>query len=226
MSLSTTSAPSPSRSYPDRMASAPESTPQHWDSAYSAGETGRGWYQPHAVMSVDLIDATALPLTASIIDIGAGASVLVDDLLAAGYADITCVDHSPVGLAITRERLGPRADTVTFVEADLLTWDPPRTYDLWHDRAVLHFLLDDASIAAYRRTLLAGTHPGSWLVLGVFGPDGPQMCAGLPVLRYDDASVDALLGSDFVVMRRAVADHVRPDGDAQQYLWTLARRTD
>jgi SAM-dependent methyltransferase len=206
------------------MSASPESSPEHWDAAYAAGDTTRGWYQSHATMSLRLIESTGVPCTASIVDVGSGASVLVDDLLAAGYSDITCVDHSPVGLQVARERLGESGDRVDWIVADLLTWTPSRPYDLWHDRAVLHFLLDDADVQAYRRALLAGTRPGSWLVLGVFGPQGPQMCAGLPVRRYDDISVDALLGAEFTRTERVVVDHVRPDGDTQEYLWTLARR--
>ena len=201
-----------------------ESTPDHWDAAYAAGDTTRGWYQSQATMSLRLIESTGLGAQASIVDVGSGASVLVDDLLETGYSDITCVDHSPIGLQVARDRLGARASSVDWIVADLLAWDPPRTYDIWHDRAVLHFLLDDGAVAAYRRALLAGTKPGSWLVLGVFGPEGPQMCAGLPVRRYDDASVAALLGAEFARRERVILDHVRPDGDTQQYLWTLARR--
>jgi SAM-dependent methyltransferase len=200
------------------------STPEHWDAAYAAGDTTRGWYQPHATMSMRLIEATGLTRSASIVDVGTGASVLVDDLLAAGYTNITCLDHSPVGLRVAQQRLGPAADSVDWIVADLLTWEPDRTYDLWHDRAVLHFLLDDDAVSAYRSTLLAATHAESWLVLGLFGPEGPPMCAGLPVRRYDDTAVDALLGNDFTRVERVVSDHVRPDGDTQQYLWTLARR--
>lgn len=206
------------------MSAEPASTPEHWNTAYAAGDTTRGWYQPQATMSMRLIEATGVPHSASILDVGAGASVLVDDLLAAGYSDITCLDHSPIGLRIAQARLGERAATVTWVDADLLTWSPLRTVDLWHDRAVLHFLLDDDAIAAYRRALLAGTRPGSWLVLGVFGPQGPQMCAGLPVRRYDDAGINEVLGAEFTRVDHAIVDHVRPDGDTQQYLWTLARR--
>jgi SAM-dependent methyltransferase len=206
------------------MSTEPTSTPGHWDAAYAAGDTTRGWYQPQATMSMSLIEATGVPRSASIVDVGSGASVLVDDLLAAGYADITCVDHSPVGLRVAQDRLGSRAASVDWIVADLLEWKPPSTYDIWHDRAVLHFLLDDEAVTEYRRTLLAGTHIGSWLVLGVFGPQGPQMCAGLPVRRYDHEAVDTLLGSHFTRVEHLVTDHVRPDGDTQQYLWTLARR--
>jgi SAM-dependent methyltransferase len=200
------------------------STPTHWDTAYAAGDTTRGWYQPQAVRSVDMLDQLGVETDASIVDVGAGASVLVDDLITLGFTDITCVDHSSVGLAIARERLGAAADSVTWIEADLRTWSPPREYDVWHDRAVLHFLLDDADIERYRATLLAGTHPGSVVIIGVFGPEGPQMCAGLPVRRYDVAMIDRLLGAEFERVSSTTADHVRPDGDTQQYLWTAARR--
>jgi len=201
------------------------STPAHWDSAYAAGDTTRGWYQPAASMSMQLLGALDVDPSTSVIDIGAGASVFVDDLLAAGYRDITLVDHSPVGLAVARARLGSRAEEVTFVEADLLTWQPPRSYGVWHDRAVLHFLLDDGDVARYRQTLLAATHIGSVAIIGVFGPQGPQMCAGLPVRRYDDPAIDVILGAEFTRIDSLISDHVRPDGDTQQYLWTTARRT-
>ena len=200
------------------------STPTHWDEAYAAGDTTRGWYQPRASMSVRLTQELGVPQGAAIVDVGAGASVFVDDLTALGFTNITCVDHSPVGLAIARERLGAAANGVTWVEADLLDWEPPRAYDVWHDRAVLHFLLDDADVARYRTALLAGTHPGSLVILGVFGPQGPQMCAGLPVRRYDEGAVEALLGPEFEHLTSEIADHIRPDGDTQQYLWTTARR--
>jgi len=200
------------------------STPLHWNTAYEAGDTTRGWYQAEASMSVRLLQALDVPSEASLVDVGAGASVLVDDLTALGFTDITCVDHSPVGLAIARGRLGAAAGHVTWIEADLLTWSPPRQYDVWHDRAVLHFLLDQADVERYRTTLLAGTHPGSIAIMGVFGPEGPQMCAGLPVRRYSDEAVTALLGEDFERLGSEIADHVRPDGDTQQYLWTTARR--
>ncbi len=202
----------------------PVSTPTHWDDAYAAGDTTRGWYQPQASTSVRLLDAWSVAPDAAVVDVGAGASVFVDDVSARGFRDVTCVDHSPVGLAIARERLGAQADQVSWVETDLLTWSPLRTYDVWHDRAVLHFLLDDADVERYRAVLLASTHPGSLAVIGVFGPQGPPMCAGLPVRRYDEMSIAALLGAEFEVLASEIADHVRPDGDTQQYLWTVARR--
>lgn len=200
------------------------STPAHWDAAYAAGDTTRGWYQSTASTSMRMLLGCSPGKDSSIVDVGAGASVFVDDALAAGFHDITLVDHSPVGLEVARRRLGERAAEVTWVQADLRAWHPARTYDVWHDRAVLHFLLDAADIEAYQRCLVLATHPGSIVIIGVFGPEGPTMCAGLPVHRYDAAQVDDLLGDRFEVLARESHEHVRPDGDTQQYLWTVARR--
>ena len=197
---------------------------EHWNDAYAQGDTTRGWYQPVAEVSLALIERSGVPRSAAIVDIGAGASVLVDGLLDAGYADITLVDSSPVGLAIARRRLGERAREVAWIDADILTWEPPRRYALWHDRAVSHFLLGDEERARYRATLHRATEPGSIVVLGAFGPQGPTMCAGLPVRRSDPGAVADLLGAGFTVLDLEVIDHLRPDGDTQQYLWALARR--
>lgn len=200
------------------------STAQHWDEAYRQGDTTRGWYQPNASMSMRLLDSSAVPSTTSIVDIGAGASTFVDGLLVAGFTDITLVDHSPVGLDIAKQRLGDESTDVRTIVADLREWKPPREYDVWHDRAVAHFLLDEADQSRYRATLLAATHPGSLVIIGVFGPDGPPMCAGLPVRRFTETDVQSLLGDEFEILHTEISDHVRPDGDTQQYLWSLAQR--
>ena len=200
------------------------STPAHWDAAYAAGDTTRGWYQPSASTSLQFLTESAPDTSASIVDIGAGASVFVDDALAAGYRDITLVDHSPISLAVAHERLGARGDSVTWVEVDLCEWQPTRTYDVWHDRAVLHFLLDASAIADYQRSLQEATHPGSLIIIGVFGPEGPTMCAGLPVRRYDPLTITELLGDSVEILDQQTHDHIRPDNGTQQYLWTAARR--
>lgn len=202
-----------------------DSTSEHWDSAYALGDTTRGWYQPEARMSLRVLTDLSVPPSASIVDIGGGASVFVDGLLESGFTDVTVLDHSPVGLRIARERLGARASTIHWIETDLLDWTPARTYDVWHDRAVLHFLLDEDERVGYGRTLHAATAPGSIAIIGVFGPQGPDMCAGLPVRRYDPDDLANVLGSPFDILSAEVADHIRPDGDAQQYLWCVARRS-
>lgn len=199
-------------------------TSQHWDDAYSQGDTTRGWYQAEARDSLRLMRDCGIPTSAAIIDIGGGASIFVDDLLDSGYTDLTVLDQSITGMDAARARLGAQAKEVTWIAADLLTWSPERVYDVWHDRAVLHFLLSDEERAAYQRTLHAATSIGSHAIIGVFGPDGPQMCAGLPVRRSTPEDMAALLGDSFDVRESYLADHVRPDGGVQQYLWTAARR--
>lgn len=202
------------------------SSPDHWDRAFSSTPSGdhttRGWYQstadPSWLMIGDLEPST------SAVDIGAGASVWVDEALDRGWSHLTVVDWSPVALGLAQARLGSRAASVTWVETDLLSWSPLRTFGLWHDRAVLHFLLDDADRARYGQVLHAATAPGSVVVIGAFGPTGPEMCAGLPVRRQDAADFEALFGSDFTIERTFEQTHVRPDKDTQDYLWVRAVR--
>ena len=163
------------------------------------------------------------PSTAAV-DVGAGASVWVDEALDRGWTDVTVVDWSPVALQLSKSRLGTRAASVTWVQGDLLSWSPPRTFGLWHDRAVLHFLLDDADRARYLQVLRAATGPGSVVVIGAFGPTGPEMCAGLPVRQHDVSDFEALFGADFTIERTYEQSHIRPDKDTQDYLWVRARR--
>lgn len=198
------------------------SSPNHWDSAFSGDITSRGWYQASATPSWDLIGE--LDRSAALLDVGAGASVWIDEALDRGYDDVTVVDWSPVALEVSRGRLGSRSDRVNWISADILAWQPPRTYDLWHDRAVLHFLLSDDDRARYAQVLRAATAPGSVVVIGVFGPTGPDMCAGLPVRRQSSADFTALLGTDFTIEQTIDEVHVRPDSDTQDYLWVRAVR--
>lgn len=197
---------------------------QHWDAAYDEGDVTRSWYQAEAAQSLSLIlRAHSLPV--SVVDVGGGASTLVDGLLAAGWSDVTVTDISPVGLATAQNRLGPAAEDVTWIPSDVRTWPPPRTWEVWHDRAVLHFMTSPDDLAAYRRALLAGTTAGSLVIVGCFGPDGPTMCSGLPVHRYDRESLAAFLGEEFVIEDSETVDHVTPHGATQQFLWLVARRT-
>lgn len=198
------------------------SSPGHWDVSFSGDHASRGWYQstadPSWLMIGDLDPRT------SAIDIGAGASVWVDEALDRGWSDVSILDWSPVALGISRARLGARAALATWIEADVLAWTPPRTFGLWHDRAVLHFLLGDVDRARYGQVLRAGTAPGSVVVIGGFGPTGPEMCAGLPVRRQSVADFEVLFGAEFTIERTYEQAHVRPDKDTQDYLWVRARR--
>lgn len=200
------------------------STAEHWDAAYAQGDRTRGWYQAEARMSMRLLKDAAVTPDASVVDIGGGASVFVDDLLADGFSDVTVLDHSAIGLEIAQQRLGVRAAKVSWHVVDLLAWVPNRTFDVWHDRAVLHFLLTDSERHRYLAVLKSATHRGSIIVIGVFSLLGPQMCSGLPVQRYDEAGLDELLGPDFERLCVASDVHVKPDGATQDYLWWVGRR--
>ncbi|MDA2988939.1 MAG: class I SAM-dependent methyltransferase [Actinomycetota bacterium] len=202
------------------------SSPDHWDRSFSSTPSGdhtsRGWYQSSAAPSWLMIGD--LDPSTSAVDIGAGASVWVDEALDRGWSDLTVLDWSPVALDLSQARLGARAASVTWVEVDVLTWTPPRTFGLWHDRAVLHFLLEDDDRARYGQVLRAATAPGSVVVIGGFGPSGPEMCAGLPVRRQSVADFEALFGTEFTIERTFEQSHVRPDKNTQDYLWVRALR--
>ncbi len=198
------------------------SSPAHWDSSYSGDYTARGWFQAAADASWRLI-GDLLPSSAAI-DIGAGASVWVDEALTRGWSDLSVLDWSSVALDIARARVGTQSQSVEWIQADLLSWTPPRTFDLWHDRAVLHFLREDDDRLRYGSVLRAATRRGSVVVIGSFGPTGPEMCAGLPVRRQSVADFEVLFGGDFTIEQTCEEAHVRPDGDTQDYLWVRAVR--
>lgn len=197
---------------------------EHWDAAYAPGDLERGWYQPKATVSMELLARCDVAPDAAIVDVGSGASVFLDDALAAGYLNLTAVDLSLVGMAISKDRLGSRAQSVRWVHADVCTWEPPSTFQVWHDRAALHFLLDEAKRLEYRQTLMRATKPGSWAVIGSFSPAGPTMCAGLPVRRASAADLAEFLGQPWHVVEVADRTHMRPDGDSQAYVWVRAQR--
>ena len=197
-------------------------TAEHWDTAYGHGDTTRSWYQPSADVSLDLLEG--VPPTGAVIDVGGGASTLVDGLLERGFTDVTVLDVSDAGLRIARDRLGPRQEDVLWVTHDLLTWEPTRTYAAWHDRAVLHFLTRPDDMDRYRDRLLSATSQGSVAVLGTFGPDGPAQCSGLATHRYDAQGLMALLGPAFELETSFTADHPAPGGAQQQFQWVRAVR--
>lgn len=197
----------------------------HWDDAYAEGATSRSWYQPHADVSMELLDEAAVPLNTPVLDVGGGASTFVDDLLTAGYADITVLDLAPSALELARSRLGAdSAARVSWLAADVLRWHPERHYGVWHDRAVLHFMVTAAEQTAYRQAMLAGTAKGAVVIVGTFGPDGPERCSGLPVRRYGVEDMADFLGEEFTVVASRIRVHRTPSGGEQQFLWVSARR--
>lgn len=196
----------------------------HWDAIYEGGVEGRSWHQTSATASLSLMDAAGIPAVASVIDIGGAASRLVDDLLARGHRDLTVLDISDTGLALSRSRLGARAAAVEWVVADLLTWQPTRMYAVWHDRAVGHFFTTDAERTAYASVLTAAVAPGGHAIIGGFAPDGPTHCSGLEVKRAGLAEFADLVGPAFDLVAEEREAHTTPSGATQSFQWTLWRR--
>ena len=193
----------------------------HWQRIYQTkSPTELSWYEAVPQRSFDLIQATGVTLAAPILDVGGGASQLVDHLLAAGYTDISVLDIAPAALEEARARLGPAAERVEWIAADVTTFQPRRRYVLWHDRAVLHFLLAPSERAQYLTVLGTALARQGHLILAIFGPQGPPRCSGLPVQRYSEKDLGALLGSHFKLRRSEMENHRTPAGHLQQFLWS------
>ena len=190
----------------------------HWQNVYETkAENEVSWYQESPIPSLDLIAATGLPGDAAIIDVGAGASRLVDSLLEKGFRQIAILDLSAKALEQTKKRLGRRADGIDWIAADITTWEPSRTYDLWHDRAALHFLTDPADRDAYVVRLKKALRPGGHVIIATFAPDGPERCSGLPIIRYDPETLARTLGPGFELVESRRHDHLTPGGNTQRF---------
>jgi SAM-dependent methyltransferase len=196
----------------------------HWDAVYGGkAVTELSWYQERAATSLRLLAGSP---RGSVVDVGAGASYLVDALLSDGWYDVTLVDVSPAALDLVRARLAERAARVSFVAADVLRWRPQRAFDAWHDRAVLHFLTSAADRDQYVRVAATAVAPGGVLVVGVFAEDGPEQCSGLPTERYDVSALADLLAPAFELEHHEREEHVTPWGAVQPFTWGVLRRTE
>lgn len=194
---------------------------EHWDAVYrSKSAADVSWYQPEPAVSLRLVTAAA-GTSAAVLDVGAGASTLADELVAAGFVDVTVLDVSAEALARARARLDDRVEVVV---ADLLAWTPPRQYDVWHDRAVLHFLVAPEQQQRYVETAAAAVRPGGALVVGVFALDGPEQCSGLPTERYDAERLQQLFAPYFALVHSEPEVHTTPAGVAQSFTWAVLRR--
>ncbi|PHR57640.1 MAG: SAM-dependent methyltransferase [Robiginitomaculum sp.] len=171
-----------------------------------------------------MIDACGLDKDAAILDMGGGASTLVDHLLAAGHTNLTVADISRNALNLAQSRLGAAADQVKWVQADACQWQPEQTFDLWHDRAVFHFLIEAKDRAAYRQRLADAVPSGGHLVMATFALDGPQKCSGLPIVQYDAAGLAAEIGADFSQTEAASENHLTPGGATQKFQYCRFRR--
>lgn len=206
----------------------PGGVARHWDTIYATREPGQlSWTQPDAGMSAALIDALPIAADDPIVDVGGGAGVLVDHLLASGHRAVTVLDASEHALATARQRLeraAAPADHVEWVVADVRDWAPRRAYRVWHDRAVFHFLTDPADRACYRDRAAAAIAADGFLVIGTFAPDGPSQCSGLPVMRYDAEGLAGEFTPTFDALRADDEHHHTPWGDEQHFTWLVLRR--
>lgn len=201
------------------------STQEHWQTLYSEkSDRETSWYQQNAAMSLHLIQASGIAKDAAVIDVGAGTSVLVDDLLRNGYSDITVCDISRAALDRVRTRLENTAPNVRYICGNVL--DVPLAenhYRLWHDRAVFHFLTNQAERETYIRRLGASVKPGGYAVIATFAEDGPTRCSGLPVVRYSADELAEAIGPHFSALACARQLHITPSGKEQSFVYCLFR---
>jgi SAM-dependent methyltransferase len=199
----------------------------HWEQVYSTKSVEKlGWYEPHLQTSLNWIKELAPTLDAPIIDVGGGASTLADDLLKAGYRSLTVLDISEKALSAVRARLGKKAELVTWLAGDITSIDlPTHHYELWHDRALFHFLTTREQQRKYRDNLLKALKPGGHVIIGTFALQAPPKCSGLPVQRYGQGQLQKTLGGEFELERHHKELHFTPGGVEQMYLYCHFRRT-
>ncbi|MGQ0483027.1 MAG: class I SAM-dependent methyltransferase [Pseudonocardia sp.] len=200
---------------------------RHWDGVYRRlPETEVSWFQDDPSCSLELIDAAGVSPARPVIDVGAGASRLVDGLLARGFTEVTALDISDGGLAAARRRLGTDAAArVRWLVADLLSWEPDRAFACWHDRAVFHFLVQEHHRARYRDLLAAALAPGGTVLIGTFADDGPRQCSGLPTAGYSAVELARALGDRFDAVDSRSELHRTPAGGVQPFTWLMLRRS-
>jgi trans-aconitate methyltransferase len=197
----------------------------YWENVYATkGEKDVSWFQQRADVSIEIIDALWGPKPASFIDIGGGASRLADALIQRSGFRVTVLDLSKSALESARNRIGPAADNITWIVADITQWKPTEVYDVWHDRAALHFLTDENDRARYVEALRSALQPGGIAIIGTFAPDGPEKCSGLPVMRHDAASLGAMLGEEFELIDSRPHMHQTPWGSVQSFQFSSVRR--
>jgi len=203
-------------------------TQEHWERVYNTKAPDQvSWFRPHLQTSLALIERAAGDRSASIIDVGAGASTLVDDLIVAGYRNVTVLDISQAAIDVARRRLGEASEPVQWLRGDVTEGNlPAYTYDVWHDRAVFHFLTNPRDRLLYVRNVAWAVKPGGHVIVSTFGPEGPEKCSGLDVRRYDAESLHQEFGTRFRLIESSKELHHTPFGTTQQFLYchcTLAQ---
>ena len=197
----------------------------HWENVYTTkSENEVSWFQENPAPSLALIAEIGPAPSSAIIDIGGGASRLVDHLIDQGFIDVTVLDLSAAALNAAKARLGERASRAHWLAADVTVWEPSRTYDIWHDRAALHFLTEQSDRTAYVARLKPGLRIGGHAIIATFALDGPEKCSGLPVMRYDAARLAETLGSGFKLLQSQRNEHATPWGSQQRFQFSVFER--
>lgn len=194
---------------------------EHWEKVYQTKSANQvSWFQEHAARSLEIIRSIGAKPDSRIIDVGGGASTLVDDLLAEGFKDLSVLDLSASALAVARSRLGAKGAEVQWIAADIQHVAlPEQAYDIWHDRAVFHFLTDPADRLEYVKQVMKSVKPGGHVIVATFSPDGPEQCSGLPVVRYSHAQLHGEFGPAFELVERAIEEHETPWGSVQHFIY-------
>lgn len=197
----------------------------HWEKIYGDRKPDEvSWHQESPALSLELISQARVPKSGSVIDVGGGASRFVDSLLDQGFERVSVLDISARALAHARERLGARSVKVNWIEADVTAFAPVEAYDLWHDRAVFHFLTEEADRQKYVDRIRGALKPGGALILAAFAPDGPEKCSGLPVRRYDSNLLSESFGDEFELLRESAETHLTPWKTEQRFGYFLFQR--
>ena len=198
---------------------------EHWEGIYGRKASDQvSWYRPHLERSLAFIERAAVPPDGAIIDVGGGASTLVDDLLARGHRDLTVLDLAATAIEVARARLGARAGDVRWIVGDVTRVELPRhAYDYWHDRAVFHFLRDADERRRYVAAVRHALKPGGHVLVATFGPDGPERCSGLDVVRYSADGLHAEFGGEFLKVDGATERHTTPWGGEQEFVYCYCR---
>lgn len=197
----------------------------HWRTVYrETGADAVSWYEAEPRASLAALARAGVSGARSFVDVGGGASRLVDQLMDRGWPDLTVVDIASEALAASQARLGERAKGATWLAADVSEWRPTRSFLIWHDRAVFHFMTEPELRAGYKRALRLGTNESSLAVIATFAVNGPERCSGLPVRRYDAGSLAAEFSDHFELIDSWRDDHVTPNGRVQPFLWSVLKR--
>jgi len=201
------------------------SAQEHWEKVYATKAPDQvSWFRPHLETSLALIGRAAGDRSESIIDVGGGPSTLVDDLIGRGYRHITVLDISQAAIEVAKERLGEASESVQWLRADVTQADlPAHSYNVWHDRAVFHFLTKPDERLAYVRNVASAVKPGGHVIVSTFGPEGPNKCSGLDVMRYDAESLHEQFGRRFRLVESSKELHDTPFGTTQQFLYCYCK---